>query len=309
MRVLAIGCTGFLGSLLLPALKNRGHALSVVTRGPPPSGRVPQDSIFWNSPWETTLGDYDAIINLVGAPIASLRWTSRRKREIRNSRIDTALRIRDGLLRTHGRKPHIWINASAVGIYGDGKDRVLDESAPAGTDFLARVCQEWEAAASLPQTSDLRLVHLRTGIVLGNGGFLKAQLPLFKLGLGGRIGDGTQFVPWIHFQDWIDATLHLLETPVQGPAFNLVSPMPTTQAEFASILGETLGTWIQLPAPASPIRWLMGDAASLILNSQNARPTALLAGGFRFRYTTLSEALLNLFRDRLIRSASSNKQS
>lgn len=301
MRVLAIGCTGFLGSLLLPALKNRGHALSVVTRGSPPSGRVPQDSIFWDSPWENTLGEYDAIINLVGAPIASLRWTTQRKREIRNSRIHSALRIREGLQRTQGRKPPIWINASAVGIYGDGKDRVLDESAPVGSDFLARVCQEWESAASLPLATDLRIVHLRTGIVLGNGGFLKAQLPLFKLGLGGRIGDGAQFVPWIHVQDWIDATLYLLETPVQGPAFNLVSPMPTTQAEFASILRETLGTWVQLPLPASPIRFIMGEAASLIMHSQNARPAALISSGFHFRYTTLSEALLNLFTDRLTR--------
>jgi len=290
--VAVTGATGFIGSALVARLRAAGMRVRRVTRG----GRGREtDDIVWD-PLRGALSPRDldgaeAVVNLAGAPIAQ-RWTPARKRAIRESRVrGTELLVRT--LAALERPPRVLVSGSAVCYYGDRGDEPLDEASAPGTDFLAEVAREWEASAGPAREAGVRVVLLRTGIVLGaHGGALDRLLAPFRLGLGGRIGSGRQWTSWIALDDELGAIEHALATDgLHGPA-NLVSPNPVTNAELAATLGHVLGRPAALPAPAFAVELAFGEMArTTILAGQRAYPGALLRTGFHFRHPTLEQAL------------------
>lgn len=294
MKILGIGCTGFLGTALTEALLDRGHSLTIVTHGSRPSSHPRLMPVPWSSPWETLIEKMDVIINLAGSPIAGGRWSAARKKEILDSRLTATHRIQRHFSQGSDRA-RVWINASAVGYYGDGGTNVLNEKSPVGSGFLADICQKWETAARLDPALGVRCVQLRTGIVLGSEGFLAAQLPIFRLGLGGPLGSGAQFLPWIHWRDWVQAALFVLDHPITGPV-NLVAPQAVAQRDFARALGKQLHRPAFLPLPAGLLQLLLGDMSSLLLAGQNAKPAVLVDRGFHFEFTELGLALADILK-------------
>ena len=234
----------------------------------------------------------DAAIHLAGEPIAARRWTAGQMGRIHDSRTEGTAQLASTLAGLDP-KPHVLLSASAVGYYGDGGDRELTESSPQGGGFLADVVADWEQAAQPAVEAGIRTVFLRTGIVLsGHGGALGKILPLYKLGLGGRIGDGHEWWPWISVDDEVGAILHLLETEVSGPV-NLVSPVPVRNRDFSKALGRALHRPAVLPVPRLGPRLLLGRklADALLGQSQRVLPRKLEASGYRFRYTDVGAAL------------------
>lgn len=288
MRILLIGGSGFLGTALAAELAARGHALTFVTHSSLPSFAGAQ-AVPWNSPWVDLLPQMDAVINLAGCPIAGC-WTESRKRQILSSRLNSTRHIGTRIAQGDISRL-IWINASAVGIYGDGGARPLNEQAPSGTGFLADVCAQWEDATRVDAGMGVRCVQLRSGVVLSaDGGLLKKQLTFFRMGLGGPLGSGQQYVPWIHRHDWVRAVLFVLENPVSGPV-NLVAPHALPQREFARMLGRVIHRPAFLPMPALLLRLVLGEMSSLLLEGQNAQPAVLQSHGFSFAYPELKDAL------------------
>lgn len=289
MRILLIGCSGFLGSALAAELAAGGHSLTFVTHSTLPRLAGAQ-AVPWNSPWVDLLPQMDAVINLAGCPLADCRWTESRKRRILSSRLNSTRHIGTRIAQG-GVSRLIWINASAVGFYGDGGARPLDEQTPSGTGFLADVCKQWEDATRVDAGAGVRCMQLRTGMVLSaDGGYLKSLLPFFRLGLGGPLGLGQQYVSWIHRHDWVRAVLFLLEHPVSGPV-NLVAPHALPQREFARTLGRVIHRPAFLPLPALLLRLVLGEMSSLLLEGQNAQPAVLQSHGFSFAYPELKDAL------------------
>lgn len=292
MRIMALGCTGFLGSVLVEALAKAGHSLTLVTHVSRPPEAPGVRLLSSNSPWENELYGMDAVVNLAGASLSEGRWNEARRETLRSSRLHTTQRIAQALAQGCDH-PLVWLNASAVGYYGERGEEPLTEREPAGEGFLASLCEEWERAASLDPGLGVRCVQLRTGLVLGSEGFLPAVLPWFKMGLGGPWGGGAHYVSWIHLRDWVNAVLFLLERPLQGPV-NLVSPGAVAQAAFARTLGQVLHRPAFLPVPAWFWRLALGEQASLLLEGQRVVPEELKRHGFRFAYADLENALKDL---------------
>jgi hypothetical protein len=299
MKVFVAGGTGFLGRALVRTLVERQHRCLVLSRRaerPWASDAVEmlQGDPTRPGPWQTALGSCDAVVNLAGAPIVDPphRWTDERKRAIRTSRIESTRCIADAL-RHAERAPAVFVNASAVGYYGSRGDRELDETAPPGDDFLARLCIDWEEAAR-EVAGVTRVTLLRTGIVLGpDGGALHPMLPPFKLGLGGPWGPGTQWWSWIHLDDAVGIILLALERPLPG-AVNLAAPSPVTVNEFARTLGGVLGRPAFARVPEFALRLALGEAAEAMLASQRVVPRRALDAGYAFRFPTLEEALADI---------------
>ena len=250
--------------------------------------------------WDPTAGTIDAaalegcdaVIHLAGAGIADHRWTDEYKRELRESRT-APTRLLAQAIAGLDRRPAVMLSASAIGWYGPRRDELLDEQSEPGTGFLADICREWEAATAPAEAAGIRVVHLRTGIVLSTkGGALKKQLPLFKLGLGGKFGDGTQWQSWISMPDEVGAISHLLTADVHG-AVNLTAPTPVTNAEFTAALATALHRPAFVPIPSFGPKLLLGGelAESLLFTGQRVLPTALLAAGYRFEHPTIDVAL------------------
>jgi len=237
----------------------------------------------------------DAVIHLAGEPIAQ-RWTAAAKRRIRESRIEGTRRLIAGLAALPS-PPKIFICSSAVGFYGSRGDEILTEASPPGVGFLAELCVEWERAADEAQALGMRVVKLRTGVVLGrDGGALKRMLPAFCLGLGGRLGSGRQWMPWIHLDDHLDLVeFALAQSGVSGP-LNAVAPNPVTNREFTATLARALGRPAFLPAPAFALRAMFGEMACVLLASQRVIPRAALDVGFVFRHPELGPALQDILR-------------
>jgi uncharacterized protein len=295
VEILVTGARGFLGSALVPRLTAGGHRPIAAAR----DRHVPRgvDAI----PWDPANGLIDApslegigaVVHLAGAGIGERRWTERRKELVRSSRV-----LGTGLLaRTLARldqKPAVLVSSSAVGYYGDRSDELLTEDSPPGDDFPARLCQQWEAAASPARDAGIRLVVIRTGIVLGpDGGMLRRVLPPFRVGLGGRLGSGRQYLSWISLADELAAIVHALERPeLTGPA-NLTAPNPVTNAEFTRALGRALHRPTRLPTPLLPVRAVYGSelVTTLLLGGQRAVPQALERTGFVFQHPSLESAL------------------
>lgn len=291
MDVAITGSSGLIGSRLATSLAADGHVVRRVTRGAPGPGRV-----TW-SPEEgrldtTGLAGVDAVVHLAGEGIAGRRWTDEQKARLRESRTrGTALLA--SVLATLEPRPRVLLSGSAMGYYGDRGDEVLTESAPPATGFLARLCVDWEAAAAPAAAAGIRVAHLRTSLVLdAHGGALAKMLPLFKLGLGGRLGSGRQWWSWVTLDDHVAATRFLLEHDVAGPV-NLASPGAVTNADFARALGRAVHRPAVLPVPRFAPRLVLGGelAEELLFTSARLRPAALEQAGFTFAHPGLDEAL------------------
>jgi len=291
-RAIAVsGASGFLGSALGPALTAAGWSVRPLVRGTARAGEVQ---------WDPAGGTLDlgqlqgvkAAVHLAGEPIAEGRWTDDKKRRIRESRTLGTRLLSESLARLT-EPPEVLVSASAVGIYGDRGDELLDEDSPLGDDFLADVGREWEAATRPASDAGIRVVNLRFGIILaGDGGALPRMVRPFLLGAGGPIGNGRQWMSWISLPDTIRIVLRALEDDRLSGPVNAVAPNPVRNAEFADRLGEVLHRPALIPAPAFALRLLFGEMAdAALLASQRVLPTRLGGIGFEFRHPTLPEAL------------------
>lgn len=292
LRVAVSGSTGFLGRALTTHLTAAGHQVVPLTRRRQPATG---DSISWDPSrgelQPNALEGIDAVVHLSGENVAQ-RWTDEARRAILDSRVkSTALLART--IQGMNAPPRVFLCGSAIGIYGNRGDELLDESSTAGSGFLANVVREWEAAASVIDRADVRVVYLRSGVVLGtHGGALEKMLTPFRLGLGGRIGNGKQMISWISLDDWTRAVAFLLGAgQLKGPV-DLVAPVPVSNAEFTHALGHALGRPTIVPVPQAAIHLMFGDMGEqTILASQRVVPTRLLGAGFTFRHETISDAL------------------
>lgn len=289
MRILITGGSGFIGQALCAQLQRVGHRLTVWSRHPRQTApRLPGVHVIEDL---AEANEIEAVVNLAGAPIVARRWSTRRKQEIRDSRIGTTEKLLRWMT-PQLRRPHVLISGSAVGYYGPRDHTPLDESAPAGDDFAAQLCRDWEHEAMEAEALGLRVCRLRTGVVLGpDGGALqKMRLP-FQLGLGGPIGDGRQWLSWIHREDLVAMIQWLLEQDSAGGAYNGTAPEPVPQREFARTLGRVLHRPALLPTPAFALRLALGEAATMLLTGQRVLPVHAMAEGFDFRYPNLQGAL------------------
>ena len=292
-RALISGGSGLIGSALVPSLQSHGYEVTRLVRrkagGP--------NELQWDPTGPISPGlvsEFDAVIHLSGENVAG-RWTEQKKCRIRESRIFTTDFLALALAKTE-RKPGTFICASAIGYYGNRGDEVLTEDSLSGEGFLPEVCREWEFATGPAADAGVRVVNLRTGIVLSReGGALKQMLLPFRLGLGGRIGDGQQWWSWIHVDDLVSAVHHILQNEsLRGPV-NMTAPNPATNAEFTRTLAEALKRPARLPVPAFALRLLFGELADEgLLASARVMPERLTQSGFHFRFSELKTALIDL---------------
>ena len=287
MRVLVTGGTGLVGRPACDALRAAGHAVTIVSREP---GRVPARAIGWDG-LRTAIPETDAIVNLAGESIASGRWTAARKAASRSSRVEATRALVDAAA-TASPRPKVLVNASGVGYYGAHGDEPLDETAAAGTDFLARLCVEWEAEARRAEALGVRVVVVRLGVVLApDGGALSAMLLPFRAGLGGPIGGGRQWISWVHRDDVVGLLREAVgNTEYAGPV-NATSPNPVTNRDFARALGRALHRPTVLPVPGIGLRLLMGEMATMLLTGQRVLPKVAERLGYAWQQPELPEAL------------------
>lgn len=292
-RILVTGGTGFIGRVLCPALINLGYQVAVLSRQKSEDvlatcGRVTPISNI------SSIGDsagFDAVINLAGEGIAEKRWTDHRKQSLRDSRIALTRELVSALFRS-GRLPQVFVSGSAVGYYGDHGNAVVTEHTPPNDEFSHRLCADWEKAATPLAEKGVRICYSRTGLVVGaSGGFLERMVIPFKLGVGGRIGDGKQYMPWVHRHDVVNALLWMLSDDAANGVYNVVSPNPVTNATFSRTLAGALGRPALFPIPAPVLKLALGEMSRLLLTGQRAVPERLEQAGFRFSYPELDLAL------------------
>ena len=297
MKIVIAGGSGFLGRPLCAALVGDGHEVVVLTRGG--QARLPGGTrgVTWDvaralSPWAAEIDGADAVINLAGESIAGHRWTAAQKRRIEDSRVTATRRLATAIGEAAA-PPAVFISGSAVGFYGPCGSEIVTEETGAGHDFLAGVCRRWEGQAVAASSGRTRVVCVRTGLVLApDGGALPSLLPPFKLGIGGRLGSGRQYWPWIHRTDWLNLVRFLIDAPGAVGAVNATAPTPVTNAEFTAELGRALGRPTHIPVPRLALRILLGEMAdSLLLSGQRATPVKAQQLGFTFTYPLLSLAL------------------
>jgi hypothetical protein len=305
MRIVVAGGTGFIGRRLCERLVHAGHTVTALCRDPLVA-RSKLDHAVAIVPWQGVRGatedlakvleQCEVVINLAGSPIAEARWTPAIKEALRRSREGTTGAIVAALAKL-GHHPVLLMNASAVGYYGPRGDEELTDEASSGDGFLASLCREWEAAACAAERLGVRVITPRIGVVLGrDGGALPKMLPIYRLGLGGPLGRGTQWVSWIHLEDLVELLLFLMISPVSGPV-NATAPHPVTNAEFAKTLGQVLGRPAFLPVPGVAMKLLLGEMAEeVLLNGQRVVPHRAQELGFHFRFPFLSGALHDLLR-------------
>ncbi|MFA9216153.1 MAG: TIGR01777 family oxidoreductase [Sphingomonadaceae bacterium] len=292
-RILVTGATGFIGSALVKALQQEGAQVSALTRDRATCQRLFGSSVDAISLAQWPAGArFDGVVNLAGARIAPQPWTAGRRTTLRQSRIGTT----EQLLRHLGTPPAVWVQASAVGYYGlQDPAMAMTETQQAGTDFAARLCADWEAAAAPAATAGSRLCTLRLGVVLGRGGALPGLLFPIKLGIGGPMGSGQQAFPWIHLDDVLALILDCLSNPARSGVYNAVAPQAQTQASFGRSAAKLLGRPFWLPFPALPLR-LLGDVSQLFLDGQPVAPARLQAEQWPWRFPTLESALPGLLK-------------
>lgn len=291
-RVAITGVTGFIGRGLPALLAAKGMAVTGVSR----SGKGELAGVDrWETPEQLDLSGHLAVINLAGAPI-NQRWTEENRKRFRESRVDFTRRVVAAAGRLpEPERPRVLVSGSAVGFYGDRGDEFLVEDAPAGSGYLADLCRDWEEAAREAEALGMRVVTLRTGVVLGKGGAAFEQLSrVFRFGLGGRLGDGHQWMPWIHVDDLRAAIIHAVVSDTLAGPVNGSAPAPERNKDFTRKLASAMHRPAMFPVPPFALRLALGDFASALLSSQRAVPSALVADGFRFQFETLEEALTNL---------------
>ncbi len=293
--VLVTGATGLVGGRLLPALAREGWAVRALSRRPDAKVAGDGEVLSWDgrSVGREALEGARAIVHLAGEPIFGGRLTARRRERIRESRIESTRSIAQGLSELpESRRPAVFLCASAVGYYGSRGDEVLEESAAPGSGFLARVCVDWEAAATAAEAAGVRTVSLRIGVVLAReGGALAALRRPFALGLGGRLGDGRQWFPWIHIDDLVALVLAALNDPRYRGPINATAPEPVTNAALTRCLASALRRPALLPVPSPVLRLALGELSEELLGSRRVVPRAALDRGFAFSRSTLEDAL------------------
>ncbi len=292
MRALVTGATGFIGRRLVARIE---HPVVLSRRPVDARTLFPDAKVFaWDPeagpPPAAALEGVEAIFNLAGESVAGGRWTAQRKKRIRRSRVEGTRNLVRAI-ESLKQRPRALVSASAVGYYGSCGDEVLTETAKPGNDFLAEVCAAWEAEANRAVSLGVRVVTPRIGIVLGkNGGALERMLPPFKMGLGGRLGSGRHWMPWIHIDDLIEILLFIGRFKVSG-AINAVGRMPVMNREFTRALSAALHRSALIPVPEFALRLMFGELASVLLASQRVVPEAAVKAGIRFKYTSLGDAL------------------
>lgn len=297
MRIGITGSSGLIGRALVARLRANGDAVVPFVRRAAGAGEIRWDPVH-GALLPTDLADLDAVVHLAGAGIGDHRWTDDYKRTVRESRVAGTELLATAMASAAGAvdgAPTVLLSGSAVGVYGDMGDDAepADEQAPAGTGFLAELCRDWEAATTPAAEAGIRVAHLRTGIVLSRtGGALGKMLPLFKLGVGGRFGNGRQWMSWISIDDQLGAIEHLIRGTLSGPV-NLTAPNPVRNAEFAATIGRVLHRPAVLPVPPFGPKLLLGGerAEALLFDGQRVVPGALLADGYRFQHADLEPAL------------------
>lgn len=307
MRLLLLGCSGFIGRELVPHLLERGHTITLVSRksapqvsaGSPLTGPAgldwlvldPSTEEAWADPrLRAALAAADGVVNLAGEPIAERRWSPAHLQLLVDSRVRTT-ELLVNALRSSVPAPGVLISGSAIGFYGTDLSARFSEASPAGDDVLGRLCVDWEAAATAADTVT-RVVIVRTGIVLGpDGGALGKMLPVFRAGFGGPVGSGRQWMSWIHRSDFCHLVAVALEDPSYSGVYNAVAPQPVSMGQFAATLGRVLGRPSLLPVPGPLLQLLLGDGAQVVLQGQQVIPERLQQKGFPFRYVEISSAL------------------
>ncbi|MBN3876452.1 MULTISPECIES: thylakoid membrane protein ThyD [unclassified Nostoc] len=304
MKVAITGATGFVGSRLVQRLQGEGHKIVVLTRNTTfaqkvfPSEAFPNVEIVAYTPnasdsWQSVIASCDGVVNLAGEPIGEGRWTPERKQEILNSRKLGTQKIVEAIANANP-KTSVLINASAIGYYGTSETATFDETSQSGNDFLAQVCQAWEAEAGKVKDAGVRLVILRFGIVLGNGGALGKMIPPFKLFAGGPIGSGRQWFSWIHVDDLVNLILQALTKPEIEGVYNATAPNPVRMADLSQTMGQVMNRPSWLPVPAFAIEALLGDGAIVVLEGQQVIPKRTVQTGFEYKYPNLQSALTQI---------------
>lgn len=300
MKIVITGATGFVGSSLITKLQAENYQVLAFCRSIDratamfPKENFPGVEIVPytdgnRGEWEAKISGCDAVVNLAGAPIAD-RWTEQRKKDIVTSRQGGTARLVEAIAKAP-LKPKVLINSSAIGYYGTSETATFVESSPNGHDFLAQVCQGWEAAAQKVTASGVRLVILRTGIVLGNGGAIAKMIPPFRMFAGGPIGSGHQWFSWIHLEDMVNLIIESIKNPEINGVLNATAPNPVRMTEFCNTLGEVMNRPSWLPVPKFALEALLGDAAIVVLEGQEVQPQRTLAYGFTYKYPTIKQAL------------------
>jgi uncharacterized protein (TIGR01777 family) len=296
MKLVITGASGFIGTALCQQLLQQGHTLTLFTRGAP---REPNTGVkrwhHWTPgtlrDWDSELDGVDGVINLAGEPIAEIKWSATQRRRLEKSRVDSTHVLVQGCAKAK-HTPKFLINASAVGYYGPHGDEIITEEAPAGADFLSQLCLNWEAEAMRAERLGMRVVRLRTGIVLGRGGgALEKMVPPFKWFTGGPLSSGKQWMSWIHLEDQVRLILYLVENQQAAGPINATAPNPARNKDFSRALGKVLHRPSWMPVPGFILRIGLGDMADMLLTGQRVLPAAAQKLGFEFRYPNLPEAL------------------
>ena len=294
-RILVSGASGPIGTALLPPLKTRGYEITRLVRG----ATAGEDQILWDPGKPIApeaVSGFDAVIHLAGESIVG-SWTDDKKMKIRNSRVAGTTALAQALAQAKN-KPQVFVCSSAIGYYGDRGNEVLTEESAPGSGFLPEVCREWEAATVPAANAGIRTVQMRTGIVLSpTGGALGKMLTPFKMGVGGKIGSGRQWMSWIDVQDMVGAIHHILKSDLlQGPV-NMVAPRPVTNVEFTQTLASVLSRPAIFPMPAFVVKLAFGEMGeTVLLGSQRVEPTQLVGSGYPFRFSDLRASLLNIVK-------------
>ncbi|MFP4693977.1 MAG: TIGR01777 family oxidoreductase [Halothece sp.] len=304
MKIALTGGTGFVGTGLVQKLSEAGHSITVFTRNKQqgekifPKKAFPQVEIIEYNPlemgaWQEKIATSQAIVNLAGAGIADQPWTPERKQEILDSRIKTTSNIVKAIANA-SQPPQVLVNASAVGYYGTSETATFDESSDSGDDFLASVCQQWEATAKEVEGSQTRLVILRFGIVLGNGGALGKMLTPFRLFAGGPLGTGKQWFSWIHIDDLVNLIIEAINSNQYQGIYNATAPNPVRMSELCDNLGAVMNRPSWLPVPEFALKLLLGEAAQVVLEGQKVLPKRTQEQGFSYQYPTVKPALAEI---------------
>ena len=300
MKILVTGATGFIGKALCKSLAADGHEFVVLSRRPESVAVVPGAKVFgWNPEAETPPAEcwagVEAVIHLAGEPVAAKRWTEEQKRRIRDSRVIGTRNLVLGM-KAAAAPPKVFISSSAVGFYGNRGDEQVDERSAPGIGFFPDVCTAWEREAEQAKELGTRVVLARIGVVLGDGGMLEKILLPFRLGVGGILGSGRQWFPWIHLDDMVGILRHALYGEHVSGAINGVAPNPATNAEFTKALGAALHRPTIFPVPEFALRIVMGEMANAALDSQRVYPSVALETGYKFQFPNLQPALESFLR-------------
>lgn len=299
MKILIAGGSGLIGSALTRYYLAKGQEVYVLSRrGSAATLPAGAKGVVWDARsvhgWGDLMNEMDVVINLTGENLGAGRWTEQRKQRFYSSRIESGKAIIEAM-RQAVRKPGVLVQSSAVGYYGDGGDRVLDESSPAGKDFLARLCVDWEESTHEAEFMGVRRIVLRTGVVLAEGAEVLNRLILpFRLFVGGPLGDGRQWLPWIHIADVIGAVNFLVEDPNLSGVYNLSAPEPVQNAAFGKTLARILRRPYWLPVPAFALKLVLGEMSKLVLEGQRAIPKRLIEAGYTFQFAGHEAALRDL---------------